>query len=117
MKNLNLKDIIYSNYNLFLDIYTFKNILRLKLQNIKNYQLFEQVFLETLHEYASLKKKFRTENHVPQMKKSSCKAIMQRTEIESKYLKNRTIENKTKCKKQNNYCKRLYKQERKVFFH
>ena len=51
------------------------------------------------------------------MKKSSCKAIMQRTEIESKYLKNRTIENKTKCKKQNNYCKRRYKQERKVFFH
>ena len=35
---------------------------RLKLKNIKNYQHFEQVFIETLNEYALLKEKFLTEN-------------------------------------------------------
>ena len=50
------------------------------------------------------------------MTKSLRKAIMRRTELESKYLKNRAIENKTKYKKQKNYCNRLYKKERKYFY-
>ena len=50
------------------------------------------------------------------MTKSLRKAIMRRTELESKYLKNRAIENKTKYKKQKNYCNRLYKKERKNFY-
>ena len=41
---------------------------------------------------------------------------MRRTELESKYLKNRTIENKTEYLKQNNYFKRLHKNERKNFY-
>ena len=49
------------------------------------------------------------------MTKSQRKAIMRRTELESKYLKNRTIENKTKYKKEKNYCNRLYKKEKKNF--
>ena len=38
---------------------------------------------------------------------------MKRYEFESKHLKNRTIDNKTKLKKQNNFCSKLYKKERK----
>ena len=37
-------------------------------------------------------------NHVPYMTKSLRKPIMRRTEIESKYLRNKAIENKTECK-------------------
>ena len=50
------------------------------------------------------------------MTKSLHKAIMRRTELENKYLKIKTIENKTKCQKQNNYFKRFYKNERKIFY-
>ena len=62
MKNIKPKEIVYRNYKKNFDINTFKNILRLKLQN---YQPFEQVFLESLNEYAPLKKKFLRGNHVP----------------------------------------------------
>ena len=49
------------------------------------------------------------------MTKSLRKVIMRHSELESKYLKNRTIENKAKYKKQNNFCSKLYKKERKIF--
>ena len=41
---------------------------------------------------------------------------MRRTEVESKYLKNRTIENKAKYNKQNSFCSKLCKKERKKFY-
>ena len=41
---------------------------------------------------------------------------MRRSELESKYLKNRTIDNKTKFRKQKNFCSQLYKKERKKFY-
>ena len=47
------------------------------------------------------------------MTKSLRKAVMRRSELESNYFKNRTIESKTKFKKQMNYCKRLYKKKQK----
>ena len=83
----------------------------MNLLNVKYYQPFEQGFLETLNECALLRKRFLRANHVPYMTKSLGKAITRRTELVSKYLKNRTIENKTKYKKQKNYCKRSYKTE------
>ena len=41
---------------------------------------------------------------------------MKRSEPESKYLKNRTIDNKTEFKKQKNFFRKLYKEERKKFY-
>ena len=49
------------------------------------------------------------------MTKSLRKAIMRRTELESKYLKNRAIENKTKYKKQKNYLTDFTKKNEKIF--
>ena len=47
------------------------------------------------------------------MTKSLRKAIMRRSELESNYFKNSTIENKAKCKKQKKFCSKLYKKEGK----
>ena len=43
---------------------------------------------------------------------------MRQSELEIKYLKNRAIENKAKCQKQNNFCNRLinFKIEQKIFY-
>ena len=60
----NLYEILYRNYKNF-DISTFKNVLRLKLQSIKSYECFEQVFLEVLNNYGPLKKRFLRANHAP----------------------------------------------------
>ena len=55
-------------------------------------------------------------NHVPYMTKSLRKAIMKRSQLESKYLRNSTVENMKIYKKQKNFCSRLYKKERKKFY-
>ena len=41
---------------------------------------------------------------------------MRRFELESKYLKNGTIENKGKYKKQNNFCSKRYKTKQKKLY-
>ena len=68
--------------------------------------------IKTLNEHAQIKKNFLQANHVPYMTKLLRKAIMPWSELESKYLKNSTIENKTKYK---NYCKRLQKKRTEIF--
>ena len=50
------------------------------------------------------------------MTKSLCKAIMKRSLLASKYLRNSTVENMKIYKKQKNFCSRLYKKERKKFY-
>ena len=42
---------------------------------------------------------------------------MKRSGLKTKYLKNPTLENFNKFKKQKNFCSRLYKKERKKFLH
>ena len=54
-------------------------------------------------------------NHVPYMTKALRKAIMERSELESKYVKNKTSENLKSYKKQRNFCSKLYKKERKKY--
>ena len=70
-----------------------------------------------LNEYAPLKKKVIRGSQVPYMTKILRKAIMKRSELKTKYLKNRTNTNKTLYKKQKNFCSKLYKKERKKYYH
>ena len=69
--------------------------MRIKLQSIKNYESFKQVFLKVLNEYASFKKKCPAKI-VQYMAKTLRKAIMRKFGLKSKYLKNRTIRIKAK---------------------
>ena len=50
------------------------------------------------------------------MTKALRKAIMRRSDLESKYFKNKTNENKARFKKQKKICSKLYKKERKMFY-
>ena len=50
------------------------------------------------------------------MSKALRKAIMRRSALENKYLKNKKAETKRLYKKQKNYCSKLYKKERKQYF-
>ena len=51
---------------------------------------FEKTFLLALNKYAPTKNKILRASHVPYMTKTPRKAIMKRTELEYKYLKNKT---------------------------
>ena len=50
------------------------------------------------------------------MTKNLRKAIMKRSQLENKYIRNSTVENMNKYKKHQNFCSKLYKKERKNFY-
>ena len=52
------------------------------------------------NKHAPLKKKFIRANHVPYMTKNLRKVIMKRSQLENKYIRNSTVENMNKYKKQ-----------------
>ena len=110
------KDPLYKDYK-NLDRLTFKRELEEKLnQQINEYKHFKQIFLEVLNTHAPIKRKLLRANHVPYMTKALRKAIMKRSELESKYVKNKTNENLKSYKKQRNFCSKLYKKERKKYY-
>ena len=103
------KELVYRDYKNF-DRLTFTRELEEKLnQQINKYKHFEQIFLEVLNAHAPIKRKLLRANHVPYMTKALRKAIMKRSELESKYVKNKTNENLKSYKKQWNFCSKLYK--------
>ena len=111
------KEIIYRNYKNF-DNTTFKTELQNKLDSINNcnYLQFETTFMTMLEKHAPLKKKIVRANNVPYMSKTLRKAIMKRSALENKYYKNNNHKNQNLYKKQNNYCSRLYKKEKRKLY-
>ena len=98
------KELFYRNYKNF-DNSNFKAELRseIELNQISDYNNFENVFLRNLEKHAPLKKKLVRANEAPYITKTLRKAIMRRSQLENKYRKQRTRENKTLYKKQKNF--------------
>ena len=87
------KEHVYRDYKNF-DRLTFKKELEEKLnQQINEYKNFEQIFLEVVNTHAPIKRKLLRANHAPYMRKALRKALMKRSKLESKYVKNKTNEN------------------------
>ena len=83
----------------YFDQTKFKNNLNEKLnKDIFNYESFETDFIEVLNKYASLRKKFLRANHAPYITKTLRKAVMDRSQLETKYLKTKTQTNLKLCK-------------------
>ena len=81
-----------------------------------HYTEFESIFLNTLDAQAPLKKKTLRANHAPYMTKTLRKAIMKRSSLENLYDQKKTLEHNKAYQKQNNFCSRLYKKERKKYY-
>ena len=63
-----------------------------------------------------LKKKFLRANHAPYMTKTLRKAIVRRSQLQTKYFKNKSQNDYLAFKKQRNFCSKLYKKERKNYY-
>ena len=111
------KEILYRDYKNF-DGNSFKLELHnaLDSKGITNYSHFENVFVDVLNKHAHIKKKTVRANNAPYMTKALRKAIMKRSELESKYFKKSTEENQLNYKKQRNFCSKLYKKEKKKYY-
>ena len=109
------KTVTYRSYKQF-DENKFKSDIK-KFMNVKfNFTEFNNTFLKLLDKHAPLKKRIIRANEVPYMTKALRKAIMRRSQLETKYHKHKTDEYKLLYKKQKNYVSRLYKKERRRFF-
>ena len=105
----------YRDYKFF-DWTKFKNNLNEKLsEGISNNESFETTFIEVLNKHAPLKKKLFRANHAPYITKTLRKAIMRRSQLETKYLKTKT-QTDLKLKKNKNFCSKLYKRERRKYY-
>ena len=89
-----------------------KRILRSK--QIKDYDSFEKIFLNSLNIHAPCKKKVIRANQKPYVTKQLRKAIMHRSYLENKLMKHRTEDYQRAYKRQKNFCNRLYKREKKI---
>ena len=113
---LKAREMYYRDYKNF-STNSFREDLTLSLDRInKGFDSFEDTFMKTLNRHALMKKKFVGANEVPYMTKALSKAIMKRSELESKYLKNKSNQNMRIYKKQKTISSKLYKKERKTFY-
>ena len=80
-----------------------------------NYETFHNVYFTVLNKHAPIKTKVIRGNQAPYITKAYRKAVMKRSKLKTKYLKNSTLENFKKVRQQKNFCSRLYKKERKEF--
>ena len=82
-----------------------------KFKNNRN----EQLSIEVLNKHAPLRKKLLRTNHAPYITKTLRKAIMRRSQLETKYLKTKTQTDLKLYKKHKNFCSKLYKKERRKY--
>ena len=111
------KIILYRDYSKYVQDNCFIE-LRENMQNteVREYETFENIFLKGLNKHAPYKKKLIRANHKPYVTKQLRKAIMKRSFLENKYYKNMSAENRRAYRKQKNFCNRLYKKERTMYY-
>ena len=81
-----------------------------------NYETFEKKFMEQLNEHAPMKERLVRANNAPFMNKALSKAVMHRSRLRNKYLRNPNDVNKNKYRKYRNYCVNLFKKEKKKYY-
>ena len=115
MRKINQSWFHYRNYKNFNEE-SFRNDLKQYTELCSSYDNFENVFLEVLEKHAPLKKKYIRANEVPYMSKTLKKAIMKRSQLESRFYRTKGEHHKKEYRKQKNYVSRLYKKEMKKFY-
>ena len=109
------KIIQYRCYKIF-NNNSFRDDLSERLAITREYGDFEKTYLWVLDNHAPIKNKTIRANHVPYLSKALRKPITRRSNLENKYLNNRTPENKLLYRRQKDYCSRLYNKERKMYY-
>ena len=92
----------------------YKHFDRTKFKNNPNKKSSEKVFLNT--NLSLLRKKFLRAKHAPYITKTLRKAIMRRSQLETKYLKTKTQTDLKLYKKHKNFCSKLHKRDRRKYY-
>ena len=107
----------YENFSLI----QFRNELFANLNNMNekdtNYVRFESIFVELINQHAPMKIKYVRANNAPFMNKLSSKAVMNTIRLRNRFLKHPSEINRKNYKTYRNFCVRLFKKEKKMFYH
>ena len=108
------RDYKYYNENMF------RSELLEELYNINGGSIdcdtFENVCIGVLNRHAPMKKKYTRANNSPFMNKKLSKAVMNRSRLRNKFLKNPTHENRVNYHKYRNFCTGLFRKEKKLYY-
>ena len=85
-------------------------------KNDINYNSFETIFTKLLNEHAPIKEKYVRANNAPFMTKSLTKAIMNRSRLKNKFIKNPDSNNRSIYNKHRNFCVNLLRKEKKKYY-
>ena len=101
----------------YFDRTKFKNNLNEKLsESISNYESFETTFNVVLNKHALLRKKLLRAYQAPYVPKILRKAIMRRSQLQTKCLKTKTQTDLKLYKKHKNFCSKLHKREKRKHY-
>ena len=110
--------ISYRDYKHY-DMNIFRNELLQELLNIRgsiSYDIFENICIRVLNRHAPLKNKYIRANNSPFMNKTLSKAVMTRSRLRNKFLRNPNEVNKVNYTKYRNYCTGLFRKEKKSYY-
>ena len=80
------------------------------------YTDFHNIFISTLEKHAPLKKRYIRANNGPYMNKTLNCAVMLRSKLRNKFLKDRSDVSRKAYNKQRNYCVALFRKEKKKYY-
>ena len=81
-----------------------------------NYGIFEEIVVSLLNQHAPLKKRLIRANNSPFMNKALSKAVMNRSRLRNKFIKNPSLENRFNYTRYRNYCTGLFRKNIKSFY-
>ena len=106
------KIIKYRDYKNF-DNSKFRSEILKRNFNYTDLRTFKETVFNIFNKYAPIKRKYVRANEAPFMTKELHKAIMKRSRLRNKFLKDRTENNQKNFKHQRNFCKKLLRTTKK----
>ena len=80
------------------------------------YNQFEKIFIEQIDKHAPMKEKYVRANNTPFMNNILSKAIMNRSRLQNRFIKNPNATNQYNYKRQRNYVVNLLRREKKKYY-
>ena len=110
--------ISYRDYKHF-DQTLFRHEFLEELYNVNgsiDYDIFENICVDLINRHAPLKEKHMRANNSPFMNRTLSKAVMTRSRLKNKFLKDPNDENRANYTKYRNYCTGLFRKEKKLYY-
>ena len=109
---------LYRDYKRF-ESQTFESVISKKIEESRSmdFEAFKRTIVDTLDQHAPLKKKYLRANHSSFVTKELLsKAIINRSRLRNRFLKNKSVEPRMKYNKERNICTALLRKTKRKYY-